>query len=320
MQEYNIPNIKFKINPMAHFQQRIYNCLWFDEAAEEAAKFYTSLFQGATLGHTTYYGKEGHEIHGQPEGKVMTVSFNLCGTDFLGLNGGPQFKLNPSISYFVVCETEQETDHLWNKLSEGGQALMPLDKYDWSPKYGWIQDRYGLSWQISMGKLEDVGQKISPSLMFVNKQHGRAEEAINFYISVFKTNSEIVGILKYAKGEPSPEGTVKHAQFTLLGKVFMAMDSEYKHEFDFNEGISLVVNCDTQEEIDYYWTQLSQDGEEGPCGWLKDKFGLSWQVVPSILDEMLRHPNKAKTESVVKAFMQMKKFDIKKLKEAFNNA
>lgn len=305
---------------MAHLQQRITNCLWFDGAAEPAARFYASLFQNSSIGQITHYGNEGHEIHGQSEGQVMTVSFNLSGTEFVGLNGGPQFKLNPSISYFVVCETEQEADHLWQQLSEGGQLLMPLDKYEWSPKYGWLQDRYGLSWQISWGKLTDVGQTISPSLMFVNKQHGRAEEAIQHYISVFKTNSEIVGILKYAKGEPSPEGTVKHAQFTLLGQVFMAMDSEYKHNFNFNEGISLVVNCDTQEEIDYYWAQLSQGGEEGPCGWLKDKFGLSWQVTPTILDEMMKDPNKAKTESLVKAFMQMKKFDIKQLKEAFDKA
>lgn len=305
---------------MAPTQKRISNCLWFDGTAEPAARFYTTLFQNASLGQITRYGKEGHDVHGQPEGQVMTLSFNLAGTQFLGLNGGPQLKLNPSISYFVVCETEQETDQLWQQLSDGGTALMPLDKYDWSPKYGWIQDRYGLSWQISWGKLTDVGQKISPSLMFVNQQHGRAEEAINFYISIFKTNSEIIGILKYTKGESSPEGTVKHAQFTLLGQVFMAMDSEYKHNFNFNEGISLVVNCDTQEEIDYYWTQLSQGGEEGPCGWLKDKFGLSWQVVPTILDELLKHPNKTKTESVVKAFLQMKKFDIKQLKEAFDKA
>lgn len=302
---------------MATIKQRITNCLWFDDHAEEAAKFYTSVFPNSKVGDITRYGKEGYEIHKRPEGSVMTVEFILNGMEFMGLNGGPIFKFNPSISFFVVCETVKETDEIWSKLSAGGFILMSLGKYDWSERYGWVQDRYGLSWQISLGKLQDVGQFITPSLLFANKQHGRAEEAINFYTSIFK-NSGVTGILKYGKGENEPEGTVKHAQFTLEGQVFMIMDSALPHQFQFNEAISLDVHCETQEEIDYYWNKLTEGGTEGPCGWLKDKFGVSWQVEPVQLAQMLKDADKTKTERVTKAFMKMKKFDIKELEKAFN--
>src|SRR5215204_1084748 len=121
------------------------NCLWFDDQAEEAARFYTSVFPDSGIDYITRYGAAGYEIHKRPEGSVMTVEFRLSNLKFMGLNGGPLFKFNPSISYFVVCETVAETDALWKELSEGGQVLMELDKYNWSEKYGWVQDRYGLS-------------------------------------------------------------------------------------------------------------------------------------------------------------------------------
>lgn len=285
-------------------------CLWFNDQAEEAAKFYTSIIRNSSLGSIAHYGKEGFEIHKQPEGKVMTIDFNLGGSSFVGLNGGPQFKFNPSISFFVVCETEEETDQLWKEFINGGTVLMPLDKYDWSEKYGWVQDKYGMSWQVSLGKIEDVKQKVTPLLMFVNKQFGKAEEAVHHYTSIFK-NSTIAGILK-------PEGTVLHAQFYLDGNTFMAIDSGDNHQFDFNEAVSIVVNCDSQKEIDYYWERLSQGGEEGPCGWLKDKFGVSWQVVPVQLQKMLKDPDKSKAGRVTKAFLQMKKFDLGKLEKAYS--
>lgn len=297
--------------------QKIIPHLWFDSEAEEAIQFYTSLFPGSTTGKTTRYGKEGFEIHGQPEGKVMIVEFKLGGYEFIGLNAGPLFKFNPSISFFVVCETEEETNKLWENLSDGGSVLMPLDRYDWSGKYGWVQDRYGISWQLSLGKLEDVGQRITPSLMYVGDQAGRAEEAVNLYTSIFK-NSEVDGISRYTGNEgPDKEGTVNHAQFSLNGEKFMVMDSAMEHRFTFNEAISLLVNCTTQEEVDYFWEKLSEGGEEGPCGWVKDKFGVSWQISPVRLSEMLADEDPAKVGRVTNAFLHMKKFDIQKLEEAF---
>jgi predicted 3-demethylubiquinone-9 3-methyltransferase (glyoxalase superfamily) len=155
---------------------KIMPCLWFDTQAEAAANHYVSIFENSKLGSITRYGKDGHEIHGKPAGSVMTVEFEIAGTKFLALNGGPEFK--------------------------------------------------------------------------------------------------------------------------------------------FDEAISFQIFCETQAEVDYFWSKLSQGGRDGPCGWLKDKFGLSWQVVPAILPELLKDPNPAKAEGVMKAMLQMRKIDIAVLKQA----
>lgn len=157
--------------------QKIMPCLWFDTQAEEAAKFYVSVFKNAKIGKVSRYGKEGHEIHGKEAGSVMAVAFEIEGQKFVALNGGPHFK--------------------------------------------------------------------------------------------------------------------------------------------FNEAVSFQVHCESQEEVDYFWSKLTEGGEEGPCGWLKDKYGLSWQVVPTVLPEMMTDPDPAKSERVMKAFLQMKKFDIAELKRAY---
>ncbi len=275
----------------------IYPCLWFDGKAREAADFYCSVFKDAVI----------------TADNQMVVIFKSSGQKFMCLNGGPEFKFNPSISFYVVCITENEIDMAWKLLSDGGLALMALDKYPWSQKYGWVQDKYGTSWQLSLGKLEEVGQKFSPLLMFTGTNSGRAGEAISFYTSVFE-DSDIAGILKYEKGENDNEDYIKHSQFRLRKGVFMAMDSSFPHGFTFNEAISFVVECETQDRIDYFWDKLSDGGEEGQCGWLKDKFGVSWQVIPTILDKLMSDPSRS--DRVIKAFLQMKKFEIDKLVNA----
>ena len=297
--------------------QKIVPCLWFDSNAEEAANFYVSLFADSQIGKILYYGNAGQEITGKPPGSVMIVDFELAGYHFTGLNGGPQFKFTPAISFYVTCATLAEIDLLWRGLSQDGMVLMELDKYDWSEKYGWVMDRYGLSWQIALGKRTDVGQAITPMLLFVGKEHGRAEEAVKLYTGIFQA-SKIEGIVRYTAGEGEAEGTVKHAQFGLNHEKFMAMDSGLEHQFSFNEAISLEITCETQAEIDYYWARLiANGGEEGPCGWLKDKFGVSWQVTPQALKEMISDPDPARTERVTQAYLQMKKFDIEALQRAY---
>lgn len=272
----------------------IFPCLWFGGKVKEAAEFYCTVFDNSTITAES----------------PMVVTFESAGQKFMLLNGGPNFKINPSISFFVVCETEEEINKAWESLLEGGSALMPLDKYEWSSKYGWVQDKFGVSWQLSFGKLEDVGQKFSPLLMFSGIYNGQAELAIEFYTSVFD-DSNVAGIMKYTHEENDQEGNVKHAQFSLGKNVFMAMDSSFPHEFGFNEAISFVVDCQTQEEIDYYWEKLSAVPEAEQCGWLKDRFGISWQIVPSILKKLMSDPSRS--EGVLNAFMQMKKLYIEKL-------
>lgn len=295
------------------------NGLWFDNQAEEAARFYTSVFPDSKMGDLMLYGKEGFEIHGGREGTVMVAEFELCGEKFVAINGGPLFTFNPSISYFFVTESLNEADKIWNTLLEGGSVMMPYQQYDWSEKYGWLKDRYGLSWQIAFGKISDVGQRVTHSLLFVGDQCGRAEEAIRFYTSIFK-DASVKGIMKHPARGDEPEGNVAHAQFTLNGQQFMIMESALKeHDFKFNEAVSIIINCDTQEQIDYYWNKLTSDGgKESNCGWLKDKFGVSWQVDSVELNKMLKDPDKQKSGRVTNAFLKMHKFDIAKLRAAFN--
>jgi predicted 3-demethylubiquinone-9 3-methyltransferase (glyoxalase superfamily) len=276
----------------------IHPCLWFDGNAKNAADFYCSLFPGSKITADT----------------PMVVNFEMNGQKFMGLNGGPMFKPNASISFMVISETDDEINELWKQLSEGGFVMMPLNKYDWSERYGFVQDRFGVCWQIMKGKYSDVNQKITPTLLFVGNSFGKAENAVKFYTQVFPQSS-IDGILLYTKEEGEAAGTVKHSQFILDKKVFMAMDGAGNHSFAFNEAVSFVVDCETQDEIDFYWNKLTADGgQESQCGWLKDKFGVSWQIVPAVLGKLMTDPERS--QRVMQAFMKMKKFDIATLMNA----
>lgn len=292
--------------------QKITPFLWFDGKAKEAATFYTSVFSNSKI-VTMKPWPEGSPF---PSDQIMNATFELNGQQFYAFDAGPMFKFNPSISFYVVCETMEETDSIWQKLAEGGNVMMSLDKYDWSEKYGWLQDRFGISWQVSFGKIGDVGEKFTPSFLFTGEQHGKAQAAINFYTSVFE-NSSISGILKYGAGEQEPEGTVKHAQFNINGQTFMVMDSSAPHNFKFNEAISFFVSCKTQEEVDHFWEKLSAGGSKSRCGWLKDPFGISWQIVPDALLKLISDPDRIKAKRVMNAMMKMDKLIIADLETAY---
>ena len=303
---------------MSSITQKITPNLWFDREAEEAAKFYTSIFKNSRIDSIARATRAGFENHGLPEGTVMTVEFEIEGQQFIAINGGPIFKFTPAISFLIGCTSKEEVDFLWKNLAQGGTALMELGQYPFSERYGWTQDRYGLSWQVIFSGDRPVKQKITPTLMFVGEQCGKAEEAINLYASIF-SKSKIGDISRYDKGqEPDKEGSILHASFTLEDQEFAAMDSALEHKFNFNEAISLMVQCETQQEIDYFWQKLiSGGGQESVCGWLKDKFGVSWQVTPTILRKMLLDHDRSKVERVTNAFLKMKKFSIEELKTAY---
>lgn len=290
--------------------QKIVPHLWFDREADEAARFYTSVFGDSSI-------QERTTLDGTPSGTVETVVLELVGQRFIFLSAGPLFRFTPAVSFIVVCETAAEAERLWGTLSEGGSALMPFEAYPFSEKYGWLEDRFGLSWQIMYPGGTPQTRKIIPSLMFTKEQAGKAEEAIRLYTSVFH-NAEIGDIHRYGPGdEPDKEGTVMFASFTLEGQEFSAMDSARSNAFAFNEAISFMVYCRDQAEIDHYWTKLSAVPEAEQCGWLKDRFGLSWQIVPAVMDEMLRDRDRAKVARVTEAFLAMKKLEIAKLVEVF---
>jgi predicted 3-demethylubiquinone-9 3-methyltransferase (glyoxalase superfamily) len=288
--------------------QKISPYLWFDSQAEEAATLYASAFAGSRMTDVTRYGDAGPG----PAGSVMIAAFELAGQRFFALNGGPLYKFTPAISFSVHCDTRQEIDELWQKLSAGGKVLMELDKYPFSERYGWLEDRFGVSWQLI---LQSHTQKITPSFLFVGQQGGKAEEAMRLYVSLFE-NSRILEISRHASGSGEPAGTVAHAVFTLNGQEFVAMDSSLGHAFTFTEAISLYVDCRTQPEVDDLWAKLSAHGEPGQCGWLKDRYGVSWQIIPSALTTLLSDPDPEKSQRVMKAMLEMGKIDIAGLERA----
>lgn len=285
--------------------------LWFDKEAKQAAELYTSIFKDSKIKSTT-------TLRNTPSGTVDLLTIELLGQEFKFINAGPLFKFTPAISFLVACSTKDEVDTVWNELSKQGSVLMELGEYPFSERYGWVQDRYGLSWQVMFMGDRPIKQKITPTLMFVDQQYGKAEDATNFYTSVFR-NASVDHILRYGKDEkPDKEGTIKHAGVVLEGASFALMDSARAHNFTFNEAISFMVSCNDQQEIDYFWSKLSADPNAGQCGWLKDRFGLSWQIVPTVMSQMLQDRDEKKLARVTQTFLKMKKFDIAKLKEAYS--
>jgi predicted 3-demethylubiquinone-9 3-methyltransferase (glyoxalase superfamily) len=271
---------------------------------------YTSVFPDSRITHIT-------TLRDTPSGDADVVSFELAGQPFMAINGGPYFKPNPSVSLLVRYNTQEEVDSAWEKLLPGGMALMELGEYPFSQRFGWLQDRFGFSWQLLYTNGEAFSQKIVPMVMFVGSVCGRAEEAVNFWDSVFHP-AQIGEIMRYGKGEePDKPGTVKLASFWLMGVEFAAIDSAWDHKFAFNEAISFMVSCEDQAEIDYYWQKLSAVPEAEQCGWLKDKFGLSWQVTPSEMDEMMARGTPEQIDRVTQAFLPMKKIDIAQVRAAY---
>lgn len=273
---------------------QLYTCLWFNGQIAEASEFYCSLFD------------QSKQLALNP----IVAKFEIAGTPIKLLNGGALFSINPSISLFVKCETKEEVEKLWNAFMEGGKAMMPLNKYPWSEYYGWVVDKYGMTWQLFLGALQLGEQKVIPSMLFSNEVYGKAEAAIQYYSDVFK-ESKIQFIEKYGEGEAQTFGKLKFGSFTLNQAQFAAMDGPGNHAFQFNEAVSIVVECDNQDEIDYYWNALSKGGHEGQCGWLKDQFGVSWQIVPIVLNQLMSNP--ATAEKARNAFMKMRKFVINDL-------
>lgn len=298
--------------------------LWFDKEVKEAAAFYTSVFPASQIVNASV-------IHDTPSGDCDIISFELWGQPFMSISAGPLFKFNPSVSFIVnfdplffkgssspEMEARKAMDTAWKRLSEGGTVLMPIDQYPFSSRYGWIQDKFGLSWQLILTNPEgEAKPAIIPSLLFVGDNMGRAEEAINFYLSVFR-DSKLGEMHRYGPNQlPDKEGSIMFADFMLEKSWFAAMDSAREQGFNFNEAISFMVKCKTQKEIDYYWEKLSAVPEAEQCGWLKDKFGLSWQVVPEAMDEMMADEDPQRVARVTDTFLRMKKFDLAELENAY---
>ena len=210
-----------------------YPCLWFDVNARDAADFYISAFPSSKM----------------LDSNEMVTTFELFNTKLMALNGGPMYKMTPAFSFSVYCENEQETQRLYNLLSENGKILIPLNKYDWSPFYAWIEYKFGVSWQLDANS-SGQKEKIIPTLLFVNQKNTLVRDAVEYYKNIFP-GSDTIFEAPYPPGSGMPAGSLLFARFQLNGNVFNIMSSTEPHDYDFTPGNSIVVECDTQEEIDF---------------------------------------------------------------------
>ena len=268
--------------------------------ADEAARFYADAF------------REGSVVEQVP-GLAATVSIH--GFRLSLINGGDQDAPNPSISCILNFDPllfggEEQAraylDELYERLSTGG-VLMELGAYPFSPRYAWVRDRFGMTWQLML--TDPAGEPrpfILPSFMFGGTNHANAEEATEAWIALFD-DTRRGALRRYEEGGPMEAGTVMFTDFTLHGTWMAAMDSGTFHDFTFTPGVSMIVSCRDQEEIDRYWAGLSAVPEAERCGWCVDRWGVSWQVVPHNIAELMADV------AVREKILQMGKIDLTRL-------
>lgn len=291
--------------------------LWFDRQAVEAATFYANLFPDSGVDHVV-------TLRNTPSGDCDLVNFHLGGRDFMAISAGPLFQINPSISFLLNFDPTNDPEALahldatWTALAQGGTALMPLQAYPFSRRFGWIRDRFGVTWQLRLTEPGSARRPfLVPCLMFTGPNAGRAQQAIAHYTDLFPESRQATMKVRPVGTGPDEDGSLVLGEFVLLGQWFAAMDSAQAHGFTFNEAVSLLVRCKDQAEIDRYWSDLSAVPEAEQCGWLKDQFGVSWQVAPAEMDTMLRHGTPEQLDCLTKAFLPMQRFDLEALRRAY---
>ena len=280
--------------------QVITPAIWCDGTADEAAQFYADVFRDASIAE-------------QAPGLAATVSIH--GFKLSLINGGNQYAPNPSISCILNFDPllfggEEQAraylDELYERLSTGG-VLMELGEYPFSPRYAWVRDRFGMTWQLMLTDPDgDPRPFVIPSFMFGGTNHAHAEEATDAWIALFD-NSRRGALYRYKEGGPLDAGTVMFTDFTLRGTWMAATDSGTFHDFTFTPGVSMIVSCRDQEEIDRYWAGLSAVPEAERCGWCVDRWGVSWQIVPHNIAELMA--NAATRDKI----LHMGKIDLTKL-------
>ncbi|NCA97981.1 MAG: VOC family protein [Clostridia bacterium] len=282
--------------------------LWFEHEAEAAVDLYTHTFLHSHVVSNSLYSRSGAEISGQPEGSLLSIEFVIAGQPMVALNGGPVYSFTPANSFYVHCAFPEEVDRIYEKLSAGGEVLMELGAYPFSPRYAWIKDPFGVNWQIMQS---DHKAQIVPGFLFTGPHIGQAESAIQHYITTIPNS----GLQTLEKG---PDGFVQYAQFTLNGQAFAATESSFDHGFDFSPAISYLLSCETQDEFESIWTALADETTKPQCGWVTDRFGITWQIVPEALLALIDCDDEIRRERVLKAMYPMKKINLAVLKQAFH--
>ncbi|QZY52551.1 VOC family protein [Leucobacter tenebrionis] len=289
--------------------QKIIPNVWCRGNAEQAGAYYAEVFPGASSVVEARYPSEGlldfqRELAGEPLTVTVQIPDPRGGdsTRFTLINAGDEFSPNPSISFMInfdplMFEGGEEAararlDLLWRGLSDGGTELMALGEYPFSRRYGWVQDRFGVSWQLMLTDPKgDPRPFIVPSLMFGGSAQNRAGEAIDFYTSVFEDAEPGARFPYGVQTGPATPDALMFGEFRIGEQWFAVMDSGVEQSFSFTCGISLEVQCADQAEIDKLWDALSAVPEAEQCGWLADRFGVSWQIVPANMGELMARPN-----------------------------
>lgn len=297
--------------------QTITPSLWFDGQAEEAANFYTTTLRDGQITRVDLYPDAGSKEYGYEPGDVQIVTFEAEGLQFVIINGGPLYTLNPAVSIVVYRTRPEELIELWNKLIEGGKERVPLGPSSFNQSFGWLTDKYGVSWQLMLAPEERIA---APSLLFADGSAGRAEQALRYYAETLPGSA--LGTLTHfsVSNELGLEGMLQYGELVVDGQRLIAMDSVHDPELVFSGALTLLLQCDTQEQIDALWERLSAVPEVEQCGWCQDTFGVYWQIAPRILDEMLRDGTPEEIDRVTQAYLPMKKFDIAALQRAFDGA
>lgn len=284
--------------------------LWYDTEAKEAVAFYVDLFGGKI--DWTY------TITDTPSGDSDLIQFQLGDMTLAAISAGPYFKLNESMSLMVNVASKDEVTRLYQALSEGGRILMPLGEYPFSPYYVWLEDRFGLSWQLSYAPDLNKPYQFDICLLFSQEQVGLAQPMLDYYKD--KLPQASVGQLSYyGEGEAAVEAAkLNYAELLVAGQKLIVMDHGYGGEASFNEAFSFMVYVDSQDELNFYYDLLSAVPEAEMCGWVKDQFGLSWQIVPRILMEAYDTASPEQIKAVNAAVMTMKRLDIATIQTILN--
>lgn len=282
--------------------QKIVPNIWCNRNAEDVARFYASVFPDSEWRVASRYpDTDLPDFQKDFAGDVLTIDMTIAGTDVALINADDMGKPNPAISFMVnvdplfyegsVDRAREALDELWVRLAEGGTVLMPLDAYPFSARYGWVQDRFGFSWQLMLTDPEgDPRPFLLPALLFAGPAQNLAETAVDRYVSVFD-DAALGARVHYAQQTgPASAGAVQFSDFRIGDQWIVAMDSGVPQDFTFGYGTSLEVRCDDQAEIDRYWEGLSHDPDAEACGWLRDFAGLNWQIVPKDMEELMKHP------------------------------
>lgn len=274
--------------------QKIVPNIWFNRNAGEAGEFYAASLPKTKAHVAMRYPDELPPSQAGMEGQPVVVDVEVDGFHLTLINSDDTYRPTPAISFILNFDplmfdgdadaARAALDATWDALSDGGAALMPLGEYPFSPWFGWVADRYGVSWQLMLTRPEGEPRPfVIPQIMFANAVEGKAREAAELYTSLLPDAG--VGTVI-----PRPTGGVMFGEFHVGDQWFSIMDSDIAHEFGFTPGVSLEVRCEDQDEIDRLWDALSAVPEAEACGWLVDRFGVSWQIVPANIGELLSRP------------------------------